>query len=352
MTQVVIRAPGRVNLIGEHVDYCGGAVLPLALSQGVTVRATPRDDGVVTVHSDGFDGVAEFTPGDQPRWVRPLWARYAAGVAAALVDADVPVRGFDAVVSSDLPVGAGLASSAAFDVAFARAALIVSEHVALSDAGLVELCRDAEVRATGVRCGIMDPHVALCGAPGQALFLDCATRQHRLLDVAGIAIVVADSGVRHELGSTEYNRRRVECEGALAVLRDLGAAGEHLAHVPLEAVGDADLPEPLGRRARHVVTEHLRTRAAARALERRDGAAFGELLDASHDSLRDDYEVSCLEIDRLVDTARTVPGILGSRLTGGGFGGCTVTAVEPDAVDDLIAALAPLAGPAGVFRAA
>lgn len=350
MSDVSVRAPGRVNLIGEHVDYCGGAVLPLMLPFGVTVRAVPRTDDVVTVQSDAFEGVATIESGTEPRWVRPLWARHAGGVMAVLRDADVCVRGFDASVTSDLPVGAGLASSAAFCVAFVRAALIVAGTAPFSDAELVQLCRDAEFRATGVRCGIMDPYAALCGAPGHALLLDCATESQRRIPVERMAIVVADSGVRHELAATEYNRRRAECDAALAVLRDAGVPTEHLAHVPPDALDIIELPSPLDRRARHVVSEHLRTKAAAEALEQCDAAQLGALVDASHDSLRDDYEVSCVELDRLVEVARDVAGVHGSRMTGGGFGGCTVTIVDSAAADALIAALTPITGPAGAFR--
>ena len=354
MRACCVRAPGRVNLIGEHLDYCGGAVLPLALSLGVTVRATPRADGLVTIRSDAFDNdnddaVAEIAPGVDPRSVRPLWARYAAGVLAALRAAGVESRGFDAEVSSDLPVGAGLASSAAFDVAFARAALRVS-GADLDDERLVDVCRDAEQRASGVRCGIMDPYASLLGTPGHALLLDCATRAHRLIPVVGVALVVADSGVRHELAATEYNRRRAECEAALDRVRAAGRDVEHLVELEPEELVGLRLPSPLDRRVAHVVGEHLRVQLAVRALAMGDFEHLGRMLDASHASLRDLFEVSCPELDALVEAAQAVPGVYGSRMTGGGFGGCTVTAVRPERVPDLLAVLQPRAGQFGAFE--
>ena len=354
MADVVTFAPGRVNLIGEHVDYCGGAVLPLALPLGVTVRAVPRDDELVTVRSAGFDGVATVEPAARPGDVTPSWARYAAGVMDVLRDERLPLVGFDAVVTSDLPAGAGLASSAAFDVAFARSALAVSGCADAIPAGaaLADVCRRAEERAAGVRCGIMDPYVALHGETGRALLLDCGTLEHRGVALGDVAIVVADSGVRHALAASAYNTRRAECASAFRALIGTGCRAPFLGAATEEDVHRAALREPLASRARHVATESARTRAAAAALERGDVEAFGALLDASHDSLRDDFEVSCDELDELVAAARAVPGVLGSRMTGGGFGGCTVTAVRPDAVDAALAALLPLAGPAGAIRVA
>jgi len=338
---VVARAPGRVNLIGEHTDYSGGFALPVAIEETVVVTATPRADAVLGFRSDAFDDVAIVAPAADPSRIEPAWARYPAAVVAGLRQAGLRAVGFDAEITSDLPPGGGLASSAALCAATALAAVAMAEAPpALRDrVALARICRDAEASAAGVRCGLMDPYCALFAEEDCALLIDCRDESHRAIeiDAGAIAFVLADSGVRHELAATEYNRRREECERAAMLLpgveslRDLAPDGL--------AERTRDLPDPLPARVRHVVTENARTLAAAAALTAGDAVEFGRLLDISHESLREDYDVSGPELDALAATARSVPGVLGARMTGGGFGGFVVVAVRPDAVSRVLAEL-------------
>lgn len=342
--EAVARAPGRVNLIGEHTDHQDGFVLPMAIGLATTVRARPRTDDVVRLESDAVHGAAEFRPGDEPCRVAPEWARGPAAVVALLRDAGLPAAGLDLGVATDLPLGAGLSSSAALHVAVALATIGAARASgaavppALGErATLAALCRDAEALGTGVRCGIMDPFVSLHGRRGAAILVDCRTFvvTEVALPAGRIAFVVADSGVRHAHTSGEYGKRRDECETAARVLgvKTLRDATPDLVHTHRAALGPVLL-----RRARHVVRENGRVGRAAASLASGDDEAFGRLLDRSHASLRDDFEVSCPELDALVEIAREVPGVLGSRMTGGGFGGSTVTAVRPGSAADLVAA--------------
>ncbi|MEN8148441.1 MAG: galactokinase [Planctomycetota bacterium] len=335
---VIARAPGRVNLIGEHTDYSGGLVMPVAIEDTVVVTAKGRPDGVLGFRSLALRGDALVPPAADPARVEPAWARLPAAVVAGLREAGLPRAGFDAVIDADLPPGGGLSSSAALAAATALAAIRIAGGSAADwdRAALARICRDAEARATGVRCGLMDPYVSLLAEEGTAMLLDCRSVAHRAfpVDEDAIAFVIADSGVRHDLAVTEYNRRREECERAVAGLDGVGSLRE-LAVDGL-AVATAGLPDPLPARVRHVVTENARVLAAAAALEAGDAAAFGRLLDESHASLRNDFEVSCPELDDLAERARSTSGVTGARLTGGGFGGFVVAAVRPDAVESVL----------------
>ncbi|MCU0726053.1 MAG: galactokinase [Planctomycetes bacterium] len=329
----VVRAPGRVNLIGEHVDYAGGLVLPAAIDLGLELRGRARPDGHVRLLSRAFPGGADIPPGAEPAEVRPRWAAGAAAVLGLLRRRGEPAGGFDGVVAGDLPAGAGLSSSAAFLVSVALAARAAGGAAPPDDAGrmrLALLCRDAEELARGVRCGIMDPVASLLGREGAALLIDCRSGVVRPIPVAGstVSFLVADTGVRRDLSSGDYNRRRTECE---EVEKRLGGRG-------LRDCGNRDLEvcrEVLGpvlfRRARHVVTEIARTERAAAALGDGDVTTFGRLLVESHESLRLDFDVSTAELDALVAIAVASPGVLGARLTGAGFGGGVLVAARPGA---------------------
>ena len=327
----LFRAPGRVNLIGEHTDFNEGFVLPLAIEHSTVVAAAEGAGRRVRVRSLNLDESAEFDldrPGE-PR--RGLWLDYVEGVARALEETDVRLRGADLVVHSDVPAGAGLSSSAALEVSVGLALASVSGErvgpVALALAG-----QRAEHTYVGTMCGIMDQFVAALGREGHALLIDCRTLEATPIpvDTTDALVVICDSRVKHELASSEYNQRRAECErGAelfaaelpgVRALRDVGVE-DFIRH-------EHSLPEPLRRRCRHVVTENARTLAAAEALRRGDGAEVGRLMYESHRSLRDDFEVSCRELDVLVGAASQVEGVLGSRMTGGGFGGSTVSLVR------------------------
>jgi galactokinase len=333
----LFRAPGRVNLIGEHTDYNGGFVLPLAINRETVVAAAPREDRLVTVYSLNREEAAGFDldhPGE-PR--RGLWLDYVEGVARALESRGTLLRGADLMILSDVPVGAGLSSSAALEVAAGLALLEVSgrevDRVQLALAG-----QQAEHTYVGTMCGIMDQFVAALGREGHALLIDCRTLEASPvpLDTTDSAIVITDTGVKHELSSSAYNERREECEQGVRLLREFLPDIEQLRDV---SVADFEhyagrLPEVICRRCRHVVTEDARTLAAADALRRGRLEDVGRLMRRSHESLRDDYEVSCAELDFLAETAWGLAGVVGSRMTGGGFGGSTVSLVRRDALDD------------------
>jgi galactokinase len=333
----LFRAPGRVNLIGEHTDYNGGFVLPLAIDRETVVAAAPREDRLVAVYSLNREESAGFDldhPGE-PR--RGLWLDYVEGVARSLESRGTLLRGADLMILSDVPVGAGLSSSAALEVAAGLALLEVSgrevDRVQLALAG-----QQAEHTYVGTMCGIMDQFVAALGREGHALLIDCRTLEASPvpLDTSDSAIVITDTGVKHELSSSAYNERREECEQGVRLLREFLPDIQQLRDV---SVADFEhyagrLPEVICRRCRHVVTEDARTLAAADALRRGRLEEVGRLMRRSHESLRDDYEVSCAELDFLAETAWGLAGVVGSRMTGGGFGGSTVSLVRRDALDD------------------
>jgi galactokinase len=333
-----------VNLIGEHTDYNAGLVLPAAIDRETRVAMRPRADGrVVAVSRERGRAEAAFA-------APPLsdWLDYARGVARELVDAGrIPARGFELWVETDLPEGAGLSSSAALEAAVALALLGAhgrSERVTRPE--LARLCQRAEAEFVGVPCGIMDQYAVLCGQPGAALWLDCATLESRQVALPeSLAILIFDTGVERSLRSGAYAQRRAECaralEGARAALRRPLESLSELSPSDLSQLDRALDPVAL-RRARHVVHENRRVRGFAEALERRDFAAAGVELFASHASLRDDYEVSCPESDALVADSRELAGCVGARMTGAGFGGCTVQLVEAARADSFAAALAEL----------
>jgi galactokinase len=339
----LFRAPGRVNLIGEHTDYNDGFVLPVAIDRGTTVAAAPRPGRRVRVRSLDLGRDAEFdldAPGPRRRG---SWLDYVEGVAAALSARGIALVGADLAISSDVPIGAGLSSSAALEMAVGKA-LAATAGAAVDDMTLALAGQAAEHAYVGIRSGIMDQLAAIRGRAGHALLVDCRSLQAELvpLAIAGAAVVVCDSGVKHALASSEYNARRAECERGVELLREVLPGIRALRDVALEDLVRVEdrLPEPVRRRCRHVVTENARTLEAARALAAGDGETMRGLMAASHASLRDDYEVSSSELDALVEGAAAQPGVLGARMTGGGFGGCTVNLVLRDAVDRFRGAVA------------
>ncbi|HEY5640051.1 MAG TPA: galactokinase [Dehalococcoidia bacterium] len=317
----IAEAPGRVNLIGEHTDYNGGFVLPVAIDRTVAVAAAPRDDTRVRVHSLELDQCDDYSLDTARRHPMGGWRNYVRGVLWALLDAQIPLRGVDLSVSGDVPQGAGLSSSAALELALAGA-ICAASGIELPPRDMALLCQRAEHMYAGVQCGIMDQFTATLAREGCSLFIDCRSLETEDIPLPeGLAIVVIDSQIPRELAATPYNRRRQECvEAARALgvpsLRDAGEAQAE------------SLPDDLRRRARHVITENERVLAAKTALAGGDTATLGRLFAESHASLRDDFEVSLPEIDLLVELASDAPGVIGARLTGGGFGGCTVNLVE------------------------
>jgi len=346
-----VRAPGRVNLIGEHTDYNDGFVMPMALERAVRIALVPEEGAVVRLWSEQFAERADFVLGEAPSEDTPHWLRYPMAVADVLAEEGLSLCGFRGVVDGDVPVGAGLSSSAACEVASALALLVaakpetsagpaaaVAEAHGLTGERLARLCQAAEHRV-GVRCGIMDQFISVHGRAGHAVMLDCRDLSHRPVPLPAreAAVVVIDSGVQRKLTAGAYNERRSQCEDGAARLREFDPGVRSLRDVSLELfeAHAAALPPVVRRRCRHVVTENARVTESVEALEAGEVARFGELVSASHDSLRDDYEVSGPELDLLVENARGVEGVLGSRLTGAGFGGCTVSLVRPDAVEAL-----------------
>ncbi|MHC4592621.1 MAG: galactokinase [Planctomycetota bacterium] len=332
------RAPGRVNLMGGHVDYNDGLVLPVAVDLEIAVAFTPRDDRRVRIYSEHFDETVEFDISELTPGSISGWAAYPAGVAWAIAQAGLPLSGLDAAVAGNVPIGGGLSSSAALEVAFAAALRQVS-GLELPELKLAQLSQTAENRFVGVQCGIMDQVTAACALPGKALLLDCRTLGiHPVPLPSAMRIVVLCTGVQRQLRDSEYNDRRRECEEAVNRFSALDDDIRSLRDVEAEQLQSLlrHLSPPLDRRARHVVGEIERVQLAAAALEANETERFGELMFASHRSLRDDYQVSSDELDGLVELARQAPGIVGARLTGAGFGGCTVNLVTAALVDDFL----------------
>ena len=356
-------APGRVNLIGEHTDYNDGFVLPLAVDRVVALAGRRRRDRTVRLWSRHFHEYAQFSlvglpeTFEQVRETIPPWARYLLGVATELLRVHVILNGFDAVVDGDVPLGGGMSSSAALEVATAQACALFSdgtftigtEDATLTPIQVATLCQRAEHIASGVKCGILDQAASCLGQPGKALLLDCRSLAYRYVpfEAPALSLVVIDTSVRRELASSAYNERRQQCEEATRILRE--AIERHEPDNPqaaqIQALRDisraqferyqAALPEILRQRANYVIAENARVLQAVSLLEAGDVEAVGPILWQGHAGLRDEYAVSCLELDTLVEIAHQVPDVLGARMLGGGFGGCTINLVRNEAVDAL-----------------
>ncbi len=337
--EAIAQGPGRVNLIGEHLDYNDGLVLPAAIDRSVLVAFARREDAEVRAHSVDVGQDATFRLGHEiQKSGKTPWSNYIRGVSLVLTEACKPPFGLDLAVAGDVPLGAGLSSSAALEVATAGA-LRAAWQLDLDDKRLALLCQRAENEFVGVQCGVMDQLASALGRAEHALLIDCRSlecEQVRLpLAEQNVALVVVDSGQRRRLEQSDYNRRREECAEALRLLRESikerppGA----LRDVTMDDIERASLPERLLRRARHVVTEQGRVERAVEVLRTGDFERFGSLMDESHVSLRDDFEVSTPELDRLTELAQAQRAVLGARLTGAGFGGCTVNLVREEAVD-------------------
>jgi galactokinase len=332
----LFRAPGRVNLIGEHTDYNDGFVLPMAIKHGTVVAGAKRADRRVRVHSLNFNESAEFDldrPGNRKRGV---WLDYVEGVAQALLGHGLRLSGADLALTSDIPIGGGLSSSAALEMSVGTALVGISgeeiNRITLALAG-----QEAEHNYVGMKCGIMDQFIASMGKAGHALLIDCRKLEGTLipLGIKNMTVVVCDTRVKHALASSEYNTRRGECEQGVSILREVLPGVRALRDVKSSDLDrfQERFPKVVLRRCRHVVSENERTLAAVKALQAGDAEEMGRLMAASHKSLRDDYEVSCRELDILVESAQSVPGVAGARMTGGGFGGCTVNLVSKDALE-------------------
>jgi galactokinase len=335
----IVRAPGRVNLIGEHTDYNDGFVFPMAIEPHVLIVCRARSDGNVRLASTVFPKqIVEFSLERKIARGEPKWANYPKGVAAELIGAGIPLIGMDALVSNTLPVGGGLSSSAAIEVGTARAFLALA-GTTMDPQRIALLCQKAEHEYAGVPVGIMDQTIVAAGKAGHALLLDCRdlSKQYIPIDANELRVVIVNSMVKHELSGGEYAERRRQCEEGVAYFRKSNPDIRALRDVTMAQVQAAkkDLPDVVFRRCRHVVGENARTTEAAQQLTARNYERVGELMVQSHNSLRDDYEVSVEELDYLAAQSMTIKGVYGARMTGGGFGGCIVALVQPRSVDPL-----------------
>ncbi|MFZ0426687.1 MAG: galactokinase [Acidobacteriota bacterium] len=329
------QAPGRVNLLGEHTDYNDGFVFPAAIDRYLSIAAAPRSDATVRAYSVDFEQESVFRLGDLRRSETEPWSNYLRGVFEQYQKRGFEVPGMDLVLSGNVPVGSGLSSSAALEVAVAETVRALAGWD-IDRVQLALLSQAAEHQFIGVQCGIMDQFVSALAEAGTALFIDCRDLSYSAFRLSDeVSVVVCDSRVQRSLDSSAYNQRRSECEAAVAALRPaLGPirALRDVSPEELERYRDR-IPEVAYRRARHVVREDERVLRGIELLEHGDVTSYGALLYESHASLRDDYEVSCRELDVLVELAREVPGTLGARMTGAGFGGCTVNLVRREDVE-------------------
>ena len=330
----VYRAPGRVNLIGEHTDYNDGFVMPAAIDLCTQVAIKHRDDRRLMITSENLSEKVEFDLDEPDPRARGHWSDYVRGVAVTLERAGYRLRGADLAIRGDVPIGAGLSSSAALEVATGYA-MLETLGIEVDRVELAKLCQQAENEFVGIRCGIMDQFTSCCGQAGTALMLDCRSLEYRLLPLPeDVRLVICNTMVKHELGSSEYNSRRAECEAGVKHFANLLPDIQALRDVTLDDLERAghNLSQVIYKRCRHVITENARVMEATTALERGDLDAFGDLMAQSHGSLRDDYEVSCAELDMMVDLGTKIEGVFGARMTGGGFGGCTINLVKADSV--------------------
>ena len=326
----IFRAPARANLIGEHTDYNEGFVMPFAIEKAVYIAASPRDDGRFTIASADFPEILEVSLDNlNGGAVAKGWTKYPYGVLSLIHRAGYELRGADLLITSDIPAGAGLSSSAALEVGITTA-LIKLFDLNLTDVEVAMIGRAAENEFAGVNSGIMDQMASVLGKAGHALFLDCRSLEWQHIPLARASFLICDTRTKHSLAESEYNTRRAECDAAAA---SLGKRSLRDAHI--DEIGA--LPEPLAKRAKHIITENLRVLSAVEALRSGDLSTVGDLMNASHASLRDDFEVSTRELDIMSEICRSQPEILGSRMMGGGFGGCTISICRDGVETNLIA---------------
>lgn len=330
-----VRAPGRVNLIGEHTDYNDGFVLPMAIDREIITAFQPRSDRLVSLYSYNFSSSCRFSLDEIKYAEKENWANYVKGVMHLLQQRGIRLSGMNMVLEGNISLGAGLSSSAAVEVATVFS-LYLLNGFEWKPIEMIKLCQRAENEFVGVNCGIMDQFISLMGKRNKALFLDCRSLDYELIPLPGegLRIVVCNTMVKRGLADSEYNKRRKECEEGVSYLK------RHLPHIKaLRDVGEDDfkrykgsLPEVIKKRCQHVIEENRRVLQSVAALKETDLGRFGQLMNESHRSMRDEYEISCPELDLMVEIAWKTEGVLGARMTGGGFGGCTVNLVEENKV--------------------
>jgi len=331
----IFRAPGRLNLIGEHTDYNDGFVMPAAIDFSTWIATSPRSDRVLHAYAEQFTEAISLSIDDLAGAPRKHWGDFVRGVAAVLQQEGCDLSGANLVIHGEVPLGAGLSSSAALEVSVALA-LLSASNSPLPLLEIVKLCQRAEHEYVGTRCGIMDQFIAAFGISGHALLLDCRSLDYELLPLSSeVRLLVCNSMVKHEHAAGEYNRRRSDCEAGVQALKQNLPNIRALRDVSIKELEEFKdvLPPVVYQRCRHVVSENQRVREAGKALQSGDLVHFGALMYQSHASLRNDYDVSCQEVDLLVELASACDGVYGARMTGGGFGGCTISLVRADAAD-------------------
>jgi galactokinase len=332
--EITVFAPGRVNFIGEHTDYNGGLVMPLALRMGVYVAASKNNGKTLNINSADFKKYGEFPLESLAPDRNAAWANCPKGIVKMILDKGHKVPGLDLTITGDLPIGAGLSSSAAVEVGVGFA---VSElfHLKLDKKELALMSQEAEHAFTGAKCGIMDQMISALGKKDRLMMLSCRDLkiEYAPFSLGSAALLIVNTRVKHNLAESAYNERRRECAGALDLAKKDMAGLASLSDYPLERLVSRkkEFPALLYRRFHHVLTENLRVRGAAKALKKKNLALVGSLMLESHKSLRDDYEVSCPELDWIVEKAMSVSGVYGARMTGGGFGGCAIVLLEKKA---------------------
>ena len=326
----VFRAPGRVNLIGEHTDYNDGFALPAAIDRYTSVGISTRNDESLQVFSANLNESAQIDLREQNPAAKTHWSDYIHGVALMLQRSGVALRGANLFIHSDVPSGSGLSSSAALEVSVGKA-LLGNSNQSIDTLELAKLCQRAENDFVGARCGIMDQFAAWFGRAGHAILLDCRSLAGTALPLPeNVSMVICNTMVKHEHSGGEYNARRAQCEEGANLFKKRNSRVNALRDVSLDEVEAhrADLPDVIYRRCRHVTSENARVLDTVQALREKNLGALGKLMGESHRSLRDDFEVSCPELDIMVELAQQTEGIVGARMTGVGFGGCTINLVK------------------------
>jgi len=335
--EMLVLAPGRANIIGEHTDYTGGLVFPAAINKRLHLLVSGNGSSMVRVASCNFEDSVEFSLDDKLKRSRH-WSDYVKGVIHELQKAGYQLKGFNAVVCGDLPIGSGLSSSAAFEMAVSEACARLFGFAPIDPEKQIKLCRRAENQFVGVSCGIMDQFIIRMGRRHHGLYLDCRNLKYELIPIPSdeVVFVIVYSGVKRGLGSTAYHERQKQCERGRLFFNSLNKSLRSLRDVDedLLQVSREKMDPLIFRRCRHVITENTRVKRAVEVLRKPDMVLFGELMNLSHESCKNDFEVSCEELDLLVDLARNVPGVLGSRMTGAGFGGCTISLVMRNRVEE------------------
>ncbi|MGB7435754.1 MAG: galactokinase [Candidatus Acidiferrum sp.] len=333
---LLVQAPGRVNLIGEHTDYNEGFVFPAAIGFQTRIAIGKRPDRKLVVSSENYGERVEFDLDELPNAPRGHWSDYVLGVVRLTQRVVQGVPGANLLLNGDVPQGAGLSSSASLEVAVCKAFLELSGQK-LNGVVIAQLCQQAENQFIGARCGIMDQFISVHGQKDHALRLDCRTLEYRLLRIPpDTKLVICNTMVRHSHAAGEYNQRRAECETAAHFFAQRVPGAKTLRDVTIEDFDKwaIELPEVIRKRCHHVLSDNLRVLQAAEALQSGDLPLFGRLMASSHASLRDDFEVSCKELDLMVELAQHRQGVYGARMTGGGFGGCTINLVQEAFVED------------------